>query len=185
MLTVNEDLKNRVTYSVLLQKLAPDSLVAFIRAELDKVALAHTTFTDDALSLIVRSSRRRAAASAQPVPQRLARSRTRPHQNRRPEAGQPRFASAPLAQGGRPAAANAMRNTNDAVVVPTKPATALAACRHHSRACPATMSVADCDGSEAFSRNLYDVRFELAYDVSSASNTDPPPLRPCQSQEHA
>ena len=29
---------------------------AFIRAELDKVALSHTTFTDDALSLIVRSA---------------------------------------------------------------------------------------------------------------------------------
>jgi type II secretory pathway predicted ATPase ExeA len=55
-LTVNEDLKNRVTYSVLLQKLAPDSLADFIRAELDKVALAHSTFTDDALSLILRSS---------------------------------------------------------------------------------------------------------------------------------
>jgi len=55
-LTVNEDLKNRVTYSVLLKKLAPDSIADFIRAELDKVALAHSTFTDDALSLIVRSS---------------------------------------------------------------------------------------------------------------------------------
>lgn len=55
-LTVNEDIKNRVTYSVLMQKLAPDSLADFIRAELDKVALAHSTFTDDALALIVRSS---------------------------------------------------------------------------------------------------------------------------------
>ncbi|MFO0570257.1 MAG: hypothetical protein U0263_31740 [Polyangiaceae bacterium] len=55
-LTVNEDIKNRVTYSVLMQKLAPDSVAEFVRAELDKVALAHSTFTDDALSLIVRSS---------------------------------------------------------------------------------------------------------------------------------
>ena len=55
-LTVNEDIKNRVTYSVLMQKLAPDSVADFVRAELDKVALAHSTFTDDALSLIVRSS---------------------------------------------------------------------------------------------------------------------------------
>ena len=55
-LTVNEDIKNRVTYSVSMQKLAPDSVENFIRAELDKVALAHTTFSDDALSLIVRSS---------------------------------------------------------------------------------------------------------------------------------
>jgi len=55
-LTSNEDLRSRVTYSVLLQKLAPDDTAAFIRAELDKVALAHSTFTDDALGLVVRSS---------------------------------------------------------------------------------------------------------------------------------
>jgi MSHA biogenesis protein MshM len=55
-LTVNEDIKNRVTYSVLMRKLAPDTTADFIRTELDKVALAHSTFTDDALGLIVRSS---------------------------------------------------------------------------------------------------------------------------------
>ena len=55
-LTSNEDLKSRVTYSVLLQKLAPDDTTAFIHAELDKVALAHSVFSDDALGLIVRSS---------------------------------------------------------------------------------------------------------------------------------
>jgi len=55
-LTVNEDLKNRVTYSVLPKKLAPDSIADLIRAELDNAALAHCTFSDDALSLIVRSS---------------------------------------------------------------------------------------------------------------------------------
>jgi hypothetical protein len=47
-LAVNEDLKNRVTYPVLLKKLAPDSVADFIRAELDKAALAHSTFSDDA-----------------------------------------------------------------------------------------------------------------------------------------
>ncbi|MBK7579037.1 MAG: hypothetical protein IPI67_02425 [Myxococcales bacterium] len=55
-LTVNEDIKNGVTYSLLMQKLAPDSVADFIRAEFDKVAVAHSTFTDDSLSLIVRSS---------------------------------------------------------------------------------------------------------------------------------
>ena len=40
----------------MLKKLAPDSIADFIRAELDKVALSHGTFTDDALGLIVRSS---------------------------------------------------------------------------------------------------------------------------------
>lgn len=55
-LTVNEDLRNRVTYSVTLQKLAPDVLTEFIRSQLDRVALAHNTFSQDALALIVRSS---------------------------------------------------------------------------------------------------------------------------------
>lgn len=55
-LTVNEGIKNRVTYSVLMQKLAPDSVADFVRAELHKVALAQATFTDDALALVVRSS---------------------------------------------------------------------------------------------------------------------------------
>jgi type II secretory pathway predicted ATPase ExeA len=54
-LTTNDDIKNRVTYSVLVRKLAPDDSEIFIKHELDRVALAHNTFTDDALSLIVRS----------------------------------------------------------------------------------------------------------------------------------
>ena len=55
-LTVNDDIKSRVTYSALVPKLAPDDMTVFILAELDRVALAHSTFTDEALSLIVRSS---------------------------------------------------------------------------------------------------------------------------------
>lgn len=55
-LSVNQDIKGRVTYSVLVKKLAPDDMRDFILAELDKVALAHSTFTPEALDLIVRSS---------------------------------------------------------------------------------------------------------------------------------
>ena len=55
-LSPNEDLRSRVTYSVLLPKLAPDDLQRFIHAELDHVRLQHSIFTDDALALIVRSS---------------------------------------------------------------------------------------------------------------------------------
>jgi type II secretory pathway predicted ATPase ExeA len=55
-LAINDDLRSRVTYSVLLQKLAPDDATEFILAQLDKVALGHNTFTDDALGLIARSS---------------------------------------------------------------------------------------------------------------------------------
>ena len=55
-LAINDDLRSRVTYSVLLQKLAPDDAIQFILRQLDKVALGHNTFSDDALSLIARSS---------------------------------------------------------------------------------------------------------------------------------
>jgi len=55
-LAVNDDIKSRVTYSVLLPRLAPDDIKAFILAELDRVALAHATFSEDALALIIRSS---------------------------------------------------------------------------------------------------------------------------------
>ena len=55
-LTVNDDIKSRVTYSVVIPKLAPDDMTTFVHAELDRVALAHNTFSDDALSLIVRAS---------------------------------------------------------------------------------------------------------------------------------
>ncbi len=48
--------KLRITYSVILPKLAPDDVTTFVHVELDKVALAHSTFTDNALELIVRPS---------------------------------------------------------------------------------------------------------------------------------
>jgi MSHA biogenesis protein MshM len=55
-LTVNEDIKSRVTYSVLVPKLNPDDINKFILHQLDQVALAHNTFSPEALDLIVRSS---------------------------------------------------------------------------------------------------------------------------------
>jgi len=54
-LLVNEDIKSRVTYSVLLQKLAPDTMESFIKRELDNVGLPHRTFNENALSLIIRA----------------------------------------------------------------------------------------------------------------------------------
>lgn len=53
--TVNEDIKSRVTYSVMMPKLAPDDMKAFILEQLDSVALAHNAFTEQAIELIVRS----------------------------------------------------------------------------------------------------------------------------------
>jgi len=55
-LKVNEDIKSRVTYSTILHKLNPDSMKDFILKELDKTALPHNIFGDDALSLIIRSA---------------------------------------------------------------------------------------------------------------------------------
>jgi len=55
-LKVNEDIKSRVTYSVILKKLVPDDIEAFILRELDTAGLGHNIFTEDALSLIAKSS---------------------------------------------------------------------------------------------------------------------------------
>ncbi|GMV83905.1 MAG: hypothetical protein AMXMBFR7_50890 [Planctomycetota bacterium] len=55
-LNVNQDLKSRVTYSVVTKRLNPDDIRAFILAELDRLGLGHNTFTDAALDLIVRSA---------------------------------------------------------------------------------------------------------------------------------
>jgi len=55
-LKVNEDLKTRVTFSTLMPKINPDQMMEFILGQLDQVSLGHNTFTDDALSLIIRSS---------------------------------------------------------------------------------------------------------------------------------
>jgi len=55
-LTVNDDIKSRITYSVILKKLTPDDIESFITNELDKAGLPHNTFSENALSLIARSS---------------------------------------------------------------------------------------------------------------------------------
>jgi len=55
-LSVNEDIRSRITYSVNLNRLNPDDIKAFIFEQLDRVRLGHNTFSDEALDLIVRSS---------------------------------------------------------------------------------------------------------------------------------
>lgn len=127
-LTVNDDLKNRVTYSVLLKKLAPDSIADFIRSELDKPALAHSTFSDDALSLIVRSSEgglRKTRNLCLGALLEAVRDRTKVV---RPQARQPRPAPATLAQRGRSPALSRPRITSrtaNAVAAPSRAAAAL------------------------------------------------------------
>jgi type II secretory pathway predicted ATPase ExeA len=55
-LSINEDIKSRVTYSEHLQKLNPEDAEKFILDQLDQCGLAHSTFTEDALALIIRQS---------------------------------------------------------------------------------------------------------------------------------
>jgi MSHA biogenesis protein MshM len=55
-LGVNQDIKSRVTYSVITKRLGPDLMREFIWRELDRVGLGHNTFTPPAIDLVVRSA---------------------------------------------------------------------------------------------------------------------------------
>ena len=55
-LGVNQDIKSRVTYSVVTKRLNPDAMREFLLRELDRVGLGHHTFTSAALDLVVRSA---------------------------------------------------------------------------------------------------------------------------------
>lgn len=55
-LSVNEEIRSRVTYSVILLRLGPEATEQFILAQLDRAGLGHNTFTPDALALLVRSA---------------------------------------------------------------------------------------------------------------------------------
>lgn len=55
-LSVNADIKSRVTYSAITRRLNPDDIKAFILSELDRVCLGHNTFSEGAIELIVRSA---------------------------------------------------------------------------------------------------------------------------------
>jgi type II secretory pathway predicted ATPase ExeA len=55
-LAVNLDIKSRVTYSVVTKRLIPEAMRDFIVRELDRVGLAHNTFTPAAIDLVVRSA---------------------------------------------------------------------------------------------------------------------------------
>jgi type II secretory pathway predicted ATPase ExeA len=55
-LTVNGDLKSRVTYSVITKRLADDAMRGFIECELERLGLPHSTFTAGSMELIVRSA---------------------------------------------------------------------------------------------------------------------------------
>jgi len=55
-LSVNEDIRSRVTYSHIMRRLNPDDTEKFILDQLDRAGLGHNVFTQEAIGLIVRSS---------------------------------------------------------------------------------------------------------------------------------
>jgi len=55
-LKVNDDIKSRVTYSVIIPKLNPDDMTSFIFGQMDRSGPGHNCFTEDALALVVRSA---------------------------------------------------------------------------------------------------------------------------------
>ena len=54
-LSINEEIRSRVTYSALLPRLSPEAVEQFILDQLDRAGLGHNTFTAEALALVVRS----------------------------------------------------------------------------------------------------------------------------------
>jgi type II secretory pathway predicted ATPase ExeA len=55
-LGINQDIKSRITYSVITKRLNSDDLRDFMLRELDRVGLGHNTFTRAGLDLVVRSA---------------------------------------------------------------------------------------------------------------------------------
>jgi len=55
-LTVNEDIRSRITASMLVRKLAAETIRDFVFEQFDACGLGHDKITDDALALIARSS---------------------------------------------------------------------------------------------------------------------------------
>lgn len=55
-LTVNEEIRSRVTYSATCHKLAAEDIERFLLSELERAGLGHNTLSEEALALIVRSA---------------------------------------------------------------------------------------------------------------------------------
>ncbi|WP_143871996.1 hypothetical protein [Catenovulum sediminis] len=55
-LTANQDIKSRITYSAHIKPLNDDDLQAFIIRELEQAKMGISTFDENAMALIIRSS---------------------------------------------------------------------------------------------------------------------------------
>ncbi len=55
-LTVNEEIRSRITYSVLLPRLSPEDIETFLLDQFDRAGLGRNIYTEDAIALIVRTA---------------------------------------------------------------------------------------------------------------------------------
>jgi len=55
-LAINQDIKSRVTYSVITKRLHDEAMRGFIESQLDRIGLPHNTFTAGAMELIIRTA---------------------------------------------------------------------------------------------------------------------------------
>lgn len=55
-LTINEEIRSRVTYSAILQRMAHEDIQAFLLDQIERAGLGSNVFTDEALDLIARSA---------------------------------------------------------------------------------------------------------------------------------
>ncbi len=55
-LTVNEEIRSRITYSVVLPRLAPEDIEAYLLDQFDHAGLGRNIYTEDAVALIVRTA---------------------------------------------------------------------------------------------------------------------------------
>ena len=101
-LTVNHDIKSRVTHSVITKRLNSDDMRDFSLHQLDHVGLGHNTFTQPAIDLFVRSADgvlRKARNLCVACMIEAVRSANKNHRHRQ---RQPRAATASLAKRNRP-----------------------------------------------------------------------------------
>jgi type II secretory pathway predicted ATPase ExeA len=54
-LSIHEEIRSRVTYSVMLPRLSPEDIRQFLLDQFDRAGLGHNTFTEEALALVIRS----------------------------------------------------------------------------------------------------------------------------------
>ena len=55
-LRINEDIRSRLTFSAVLEKLDEDAMGAFLLGGLDRCGLAHSVFDEPAFNLVVRQA---------------------------------------------------------------------------------------------------------------------------------